>query len=81
LVRHLLPPADLTLYLTVPVELALARKPGDTIGRSAVTRQVQEYEAAARHMQVCELSTTAPVDEVVERAWSYLVQVHPAAAT
>ena len=81
LVRHVLPPADLTLYLTLPVELALSRKPGDTIGPSAVTRQVQEYEAAARHMQVCELTTTAPVEEVVEQAWAYLAPVHPAAAT
>jgi thymidylate kinase len=81
LVRHLLPPADLTLYLTVPVELALSRKPGDTIGRSAVTRQVRAYEDEARHMSVCELATTAPVDEVVEQAWGYLAPVHPAAAT
>jgi thymidylate kinase len=81
LVRHLLPPADLTLYLTVPVELALSRKPGDTIGRSAVTRQVRAYDEEARHMPVCELATTAPVDEVVEQAWGYLAPVHPAAAT
>ena len=81
LVRHLLPRPDLTLYLTVPVELALSRKPGDTIGRSAVTRQVRAYETEARRMQVCELASTAPVDEVVEQAWSYLAPVHPAAAT
>jgi thymidylate kinase len=81
LVRHLLPRPDLTLYLTVPVELALARKPGDTIGRSAVTRQVRAYEAEARRMHVCELTSTAPVDRVVEQAWSYLAPVHPAAAT
>jgi thymidylate kinase len=81
LVRHLLPPADLTLYLRVPVEVALSRKPGDTIGRAAVTRQVQAYETEARRMQVCELTTTASVDDVVEQAWSYLASVHPAAAT
>jgi thymidylate kinase len=81
LVRHLLPRPDLTLYLTVPVELALARKPGDTIGRSAVTRQVRAYEAEARRMHVCELTSIAPVDRVVEQAWSYLAPVHPAAAT
>jgi hypothetical protein len=32
-------------------------------------------------MSVCELATTAPVDEVVEQAWGYLAPVHPAAAT
>lgn len=72
LVRHLLPRADVNLYLSVPVEVALARKPGDTIGRSAVTKQVREYEAAITQMPVHELDTTAPVDTVIERAWSYV---------
>lgn len=72
LVRHLLPQADVNLYLSVPVEVALARKPGDTIGRSAVTKQLREYEAAITRVPVLELDTTQPVSAVIERAWSYV---------
>lgn len=72
LVRHLLPRADVNLYLSVPVDVALARKPGDTIGRSAVTKQVQEYELAVTRMPVESLDTTVPVGAVVEQGWSYV---------
>jgi thymidylate kinase len=81
LVRHLLPRADVALYLGVPVELALARKPGDTVGRSAVTRQLREYENALTRMPVHGLDTTQPVDAVVEQAWSYVAPVARHAGT
>lgn len=45
LVRRL-PRADLTIYLDVPVEVAVARKPGDPIGRYAVAAQLDRYPAA-----------------------------------
>ncbi len=45
LIRRLLPPADLTLYLDIDLESAIARKPGDVIGRHAVTRQLEVYRS------------------------------------
>jgi thymidylate kinase len=81
LVRHLLPPATVNFYLSVPVELALARKPGDTIGRSAVTRQVREYDDAVTRMPVRALDATAPVAAVIEQAWSSVAPVQRHAGT
>jgi thymidylate kinase len=80
LVRWFLPPAAVTLYLTVPVDVALARKPGDTIGRAAVTAQVLRYEKEARHMALCVLDSTLPFDDVADKAWACLAKIIPAAA-
>lgn len=44
LIRALLPPADVTIYLDVPVEVSVARKPDDLLGESAVRRQLAAYE-------------------------------------
>jgi thymidylate kinase len=43
LVRRLVPRADLALHLDVPLEVAVARKPGDPIGAQAVRRQLEAY--------------------------------------
>jgi thymidylate kinase len=80
LVRRFLPAATLTLYLKVPVDVALARKPGDTIGRAAVTAQVLRYETEARHLAVRVLDGTLPFDEVANQAWAYVSPLLPAAA-
>ena len=80
LVRCFLPAAALTLYLKVPVEVALARKPGDTIGRAAVTAQVLRYEKEAKHMPLCVLDSTLPFDDVADLAWSHVVAAIPTAA-
>lgn len=45
LVRWLLPRADLTLYLQVSPEVAVARKPDDAFGDLVVRRQLERYEA------------------------------------
>jgi thymidylate kinase len=45
LIRRLLPRADVSCYLEVPAEVAVARKPGDVIGESAVRRQLEVYDA------------------------------------
>lgn len=45
LVRRCLPRADVSLYLDIPAEVAVARKPGDTIGAAAVAAQLQRYRA------------------------------------
>lgn len=44
-VRQGLPKPVLSFYLDVPVEVAVARKPGDTFGEYAVRRQLESYEA------------------------------------
>jgi thymidylate kinase len=44
LVRALLPRADLRLYLDVPAEVSVARKPDDLRGEHAVRRQLVAYE-------------------------------------
>lgn len=44
LLRILLPRAAVTFYLRVPADVAVARKPGDTIGESAVRRQLAVYD-------------------------------------
>ena len=43
LVRMLLPRADVLLYLDVPAEVSVARKPDDLLGEHAVRRQLDEY--------------------------------------
>lgn len=44
LVRALVPKADLSVHLDVPVDEAVRRKPGDPIGELAVRRQVTAYD-------------------------------------
>jgi thymidylate kinase len=43
LVRHFLPRAALTVYLDVPADVAVSRKPGDTFGQYAVETQLDAY--------------------------------------
>jgi thymidylate kinase len=45
MVRRGLPKPRLSVYLDVPAEVALSRKPGDTFGEYAVRRQLEGYEA------------------------------------
>ncbi len=44
LVRTFLPRADVRLYLAVPAEVSVARKPDDVLGEYAVRRQLESYE-------------------------------------
>jgi thymidylate kinase len=44
LIRVLLPRAEVRLYLDVPAEVSVARKPDDLLGEHAVRRQLEEYE-------------------------------------
>jgi thymidylate kinase len=43
LVRALLPPADVRLYLDIPADVSVARKPDDLLGAHAVRRQLSAY--------------------------------------
>ena len=65
LVRLLLPRADLSLFLDVPADLALARKPDDPFGSHAVRTQLTGYDrvrAEARDLVV--LDATLPREQV-----------------
>lgn len=69
LLRRLVPRADVTVHLDVPVEEAVRRKPGDQIGAEAVRSQVQRYEARlAGRRGVVRLDATAEPSELVGRA-------------
>ena len=45
LVRRWLPRADLTVYLDLPADVAVARKPDPLFGEAAVRRQLERYTA------------------------------------
>lgn len=69
LLRRLVPRADVTVHLDVPVEEAVRRKPGDQIGVEAVRSQVQRYEARlAGQRGLVRLDATAEPSELVRRA-------------
>lgn len=73
LVRMLLPRAAAVFYLDVPPEVAVARKPGDVIGESAVRRQLSTYAEQLRSRRnVRVLDATAPVSVLVEDAFRHL---------
>jgi thymidylate kinase len=63
--RAALPRADLSFYVAVPAEVAVARKPGDTFGEHAVARQLAGYAdrlASVRDIEV--LDATRPTAEL-----------------
>lgn len=69
LVRALFPRADLRLYLEVPAEVSVTRKPDDVIGDSAVRRQLEAYEHwLARTPPTHRLDATLPADRVAAQA-------------
>jgi thymidylate kinase len=51
MIRRSLPKAKLSVYLDVPAEVALARKPGDMFGEYAVRRQLEGYESCLSEME------------------------------
>lgn len=50
LIRRLLPRAEITIYLEVPTEIAVARKPDDLLGETAVRLQLGAYQAWLRSL-------------------------------
>jgi len=44
LARTFIPAADMVFYLDIPPDVALARKPGDMIGASAIASQIGAYQ-------------------------------------
>ncbi len=71
LVRALLPEAAATVYLYLPVEVAVARKPGDTIEHHAVTAQVAAYPAYVHQLpRTLQVDATQPPGAVLDAAWT-----------
>jgi thymidylate kinase len=69
LVRALLPRADVRLYLDVPADVSVARKPDDLLGEHAIRRQLAEYERwLARLPEAVRLDATQPGDALVAQA-------------
>lgn len=76
LVRRLLPRADVTLHLDVPVEEAVRRKPGDQIGREAVRSQQAHYETRLAEVPgVVRLDATAEPQALVRQALARVLAV------
>ena len=68
LLHRLVPRADVTVHLDVPVAEAVRRKPGDPIGEPAVRSQVERYEARLAGLRgVVRLDATAEPSELVRR--------------
>ena len=75
IVRARLPEPEVTFYLDVPAEVAVARKPLDMIGEPAVRAQLEAYAAELpAHPQIVVLDGTAEPEELVSAAWSTVRQ-------
>lgn len=73
LVRRLLPGAAATVYLSLPADVAVARKPGDTIEHHAVTAQVAAYPAQVQPLpRTLQVDATQPPAQVLDVAWSHV---------
>jgi thymidylate kinase len=69
LVRALMPRADVRLYLDVPAEVAVARKPDDVLGDHAVRRQLSAYARWLDELPpVVRLDATRPTVDLVDEA-------------
>jgi hypothetical protein len=62
--------------LDVPVEVAVARKPDDLLGTSAVERQIEAYEAWLPAIGgLRRLDGTQPIAESVRQTFELVAQV------
>lgn len=69
LVRGLLPRADVSIYLDVPVDVSVARKPDDLIGAAAIRRQLAAYdEWLDSYPPTVRLDATRPQADLVSEA-------------
>ena len=65
LIAAAMPRATLTVYLDLPADVAVARKPGDTIGQQAVVAQLARYrELLGGRRDVLVLDATRPAAEL-----------------
>jgi len=76
MVRHLLPSAGVTVYLDVPADVAVARKPGDTLGDIAVRRQLDSYaDWRGTVPGLIVLDATRPREEIAAEALGAVLRV------
>lgn len=69
LVKTLLPRADVRIYLDVPTEISVERKPDDLIGAAAIDRQLAAYEHWLEQVPPAyRLDATAPPGELLTHA-------------
>lgn len=73
LVRRLMPRAPHAFYVDVSPEVAAARKPGDTIGASAVRRQLDVYQRLLRDSDAVVLDGTRPAHELTAQVVNALL--------
>jgi hypothetical protein len=76
LIRALLPRADVRLYLDVPAEVSVARKPDDVLGEHAVRSQLAAYGRwLHRYPATVRLDATRPTGDLVAEALSVVTVV------
>ncbi len=74
-IRQGLPKAMLSIYLEVPAEVALARKPGDVFGEYVVRGQLQSYNAHRDEVEdLHRLDGKRPPDELAMVVTGWLVR-------
>jgi thymidylate kinase len=77
LIRSLLPRADVRLYIDVPAEVSVSRKPDDLLGDHAIRRQLAGYASwLDRLPPVVLLDGTAPPGDVLAQALRAVVGAH-----
>lgn len=70
-----LPKPALSIYLDVPAEVALARKPGDIFGEYAVRRQLESYEVHRGEVEnLRRLDGIRPADELAAIVTRWLAE-------
>jgi thymidylate kinase len=75
-VRRGVPHAEVSVFLDVPVEVAVARKPDDLLGTSAVERQIEAYESCLPAIAgLHRLDGTQPIAESVRQTFELVAQV------
>lgn len=75
-VRRRMPAAAATSYLAATADLAVARKPGDAIGRAAVAKQLQAYVVELANMPgVAVLDAARPAEELARAVLKGLLGV------
>lgn len=75
-VRRGVPDAEVSIFLDVPVEVAVARKPGDLLGASAVERQIAAYEACLPAIDgLVRLDGTQPIAQSVRQSFLLVAEL------
>jgi hypothetical protein len=76
MIQRGLPKPLLSIYLEVPEEVALARKPGDEFGKYVIHGQLKRYEARRGEVKdLRQLDGTSPMDELATRVTRWIVSL------